>query len=139
MDVVQGAAVVLTKEALRKGFRFDPNLFFGGEEHDLGCWAKSVSMRIYVLEEVEVVHHTHQARMICDRWHPDPLIHYYAARNGIYIKGKYSRSKAEFAAAFLYTSLRNVAKAMIFFLRGDRDVFLDIIRGIRTDSPKMED
>lgn len=118
VDVVQGAAIVLTKKALRRGFKFDEQLFFGCEEYDLGCWAKSESLKIYVLEHIEVIHNTSQKQTVLDRWHLDLFSNYYGTRNSIYIKKKYSRSYLEFVISVAYAFLRSTIKGIVFFFKG---------------------
>lgn len=130
VDAVQGAAIVLTKTALQRGFRFDECLFFGGEEFDLSCWARLNSLKIYLLEHVEVVHNTSQKQLILDRWHADPIHFYYAIRNCFYIKRKYSKSNFEYILAMGYSSARVLSKGLLFALKGDVTAFQFMIRGI---------
>lgn len=130
VDVVQGAAFVLTKAALQMGFRFDDCLFFGGEEYDLACWARRNLLKIYVLEHVEVVHNTSQAHLISDRWYPDPINCYYAIRNCLYIKQKYPESKLEYLIAIGYSSTRVISKGIIFAIKGNASTLKFMIKGI---------
>jgi GT2 family glycosyltransferase len=130
VDVIQGAAFVLTKKALIKGFKFDNCLFFGGEEYDLACWAKSVFLKIYVIEHVEVIHNTNQMSQIENRWFPSPAVYYYGIRNNIYVKHKYAISTAEYIFAITYTSLRAIIKGLIFICNGRMDMMVIMIRGI---------
>lgn len=130
VDVVQGAAIVLTKTILVKGFRFDESLFFGGEEYDLACWVRRSSLKIYLLEHIEVVHNTNQIKIILNRWHPDAFNYYYAVRNSFYIKHKYSKSNLEYVIAIGYSLVRILVKGAIFALKGDFHCFKYIWKGI---------
>jgi len=130
VDAIQGAAFALSKAALQKGFRLDSCLFLGVEEFDLACWSKSVSLKSYVVEHVEVIHDTNQAKLVSNRWYVDPLYYYYAVRNEIYVKRKYRASIVEYVLSVSHTLARVVLKGIVFFLRGDVIVMQCILRGI---------
>lgn len=130
VDAIQGSAFVLTRTALQKGFRFDSCLFFGEEEFDLSCWAKSVSLKSYVLEHVEVIHDTNQAQLVANRWYVDPVHYYYIVRNEIYIKRKYKESLVQYSFSVSYTLVRFVVKGLIFILRGNIIMIKYILQGI---------
>lgn len=128
VDVIQGSAFALTKLAIKSGFKFDEQLFFGGEEYDLGCWSKRHNMEIFVLENIEVIHDTNQAKIICDRWAPDPLNYYYAVRNSIYVTKKYSNSHAKLTIPLFYFIGRSLSKAIIFLAKGEYKTFIFILK-----------
>ncbi len=130
VEVVQGAAIVLTKTALQKGFRFDESLFFGGEEYDLACWVRRNSLKTFVLEHVEVVHFTNQAKVILERWHSNVFTSYYGVRNSLYVKRKYSESKLEYIVAVAYSVARFLLKGVILALRGNARPCAFIIKGV---------
>lgn len=131
VDVVQGAAFVLTKEALRRGFRFDKNLFFGGEEYDLGNWAIKNNLKIIVLDNIEVIHDTNQSKLIKNRWHADPLHYYYSTRNHTYLKKKYYKNPLEFFVANVYSLFRSIIKSLIFYIKGDKKTLIYVLRGFK--------
>lgn len=130
IDAIQGAAIVLTKLALKKGFKFDRSLHYGAEEYDLACWSKSVSLKNYVLEHVEVIHNTNQMNQILNRWYPASTVNYYAIRNNIYIKRKYAISKLEYSYAVICLAVRVVIKGFLFMCKGDIRTVTMMLKGI---------
>jgi GT2 family glycosyltransferase len=129
-DAIQGAAFMLTRVALEKGFMFDENLFLGGEEYDLGYWTKMHGLKTYVLENIEVVHDTKQNEIITNRWHSDPIQYYYAIRNNIYVKNKYEKNKSINIISIFILIIRICTKASIFLSKGNKDIFLYSLKGL---------
>jgi GT2 family glycosyltransferase len=82
VEYVQGALVVLTRQAMAHGIRFDDRLFLYYDEIDLGLEVRRAGLKAYVDGRVVVRHKNKQSYF-------NPKAAYYLQRNRVYIVRKH--------------------------------------------------